>query len=533
MIRQRRLAEWKLSMIENRELTMDDYQAMLRRRLKVILIPTLLAPLVGFAISYGFPPKYTSHAMVLVEQQKVPVGYVAPVVTEDLTQRVATLEQKALGAERLRPLIDKLNQQNVLHGGNESDIIEMIRAGISIQPVQAVVMPSASGAPKKGQGQVPGFNLSFTASNPREAQAICAGLADIIINENLKDRAAVAQNTTDFLGRQVEDAKHNLDDLDAKLANFKRQYIGQLPGDEDNNLKILMGMNSQLDANTQTLNRAQQDKAYAESLLAQQVAAWKSSQTATNPQTLQQQLGALQAQLITLQSRYTDDYPDVVKAKRDVAELQKKLNELNAAAANPDATANDKENLSEPPEIRQLRLQIHQYQQVITQATRDQGKLQEQIRVYQGRVALSPAVEEQYKQLTRDYDAAQKGYDTLLAKKNESEIQTAMEREQQGEQMRLLNPADLPDASSFPNRLLFAGGGLGAGLALGLGLALWLELRDTSVRTESDVIAVLDLPVLSQVPWVGVEAAEKNGNGKPKSGSQSRSGDEKKETVEV
>ena len=35
-------------MIENRELTMDDYLAMLRRRLKVILIPTLLAPLVGF-----------------------------------------------------------------------------------------------------------------------------------------------------------------------------------------------------------------------------------------------------------------------------------------------------------------------------------------------------------------------------------------------------------------------------------------------------------------------------------------------------
>jgi hypothetical protein len=56
--------------------------------------------------------------------------------------------------------------------------------------------------------------------------------------------------------------------------------MGQLPGDEDNNLKILMGLNSQLDANTQTLNRAQQDKAYTESLLAQQLAAWKSSESA-------------------------------------------------------------------------------------------------------------------------------------------------------------------------------------------------------------------------------------------------------------
>ena len=75
-----------------------------------------------------------------------------------------------------------------------------------------------------------------------------------------------------------------------KLAAFKKQYVGQLPGDEENNLKILMGLNSQLEANTQTLNRAQQDKSYTESMLAQQLAAWKSEQSSTNPETLQKQL---------------------------------------------------------------------------------------------------------------------------------------------------------------------------------------------------------------------------------------------------
>jgi len=516
-----------MSMIENRELTMDDYLAMLRRRLKIIIIPALLAPLVGFAVSYGLSPKYTSQSLVLVEEQKVQEGYVKAMVTEDLSQRVATLEQRALSAERLRPLIERLGLR-----GNIDDVMDGIRGNVSIQPVQAAVMASP-GPKKKGQGEVPGFNVNFTASTAREAQSVCAGLTDVMLQENLKDRAQLAQNTTDFLGRQVEDAKRSLDDLDSKLANFKKQFIGQLPGDEDNNLKILMGMNSQLDANTQTLNRAQQDKAYAESMLAQQLAAWKSSQNSTNPQSLQQQLATLQTQLITLQSRYTDDYPDVVKTKRDVAELQRKLDQLSAAASTPasSSTDNGKDDLSEPPEIRQLRLQIHQYQQLITQATRDQQRLQEQIKVYQGRVALSPAVEEQYKQLTRDYDTAQKFYGDLLAKKKDSQMQTSMELEQQGEQMRLLNPADLPDKPSFPNRLLFAGGGLGGGLALGLGLALWLELRDQSVRTESDVLAVLELPVLSQVPWVGLDDQEKNGNGKRK--VKSRSADEKKETVEV
>jgi len=46
-------------MIANREMTMDDYLAMLRRRAKWILIPALLAPLAGWLISYAFPAKYT------------------------------------------------------------------------------------------------------------------------------------------------------------------------------------------------------------------------------------------------------------------------------------------------------------------------------------------------------------------------------------------------------------------------------------------------------------------------------------------
>src|SRR6267143_59447 len=151
----------------------------------------------------------------------------------------------------------------------------------------------------------------------------------MLLAENLKARSQVAQGTPEFLSRQLDEAKKNLNDQDSKMAAFKRQYMGQLPGDADNNLKILMGLNSQLDANTQTLNRAQQDRSYTESLLAQQLAAWKSSsQTSTTPQSLQQQLAAAQTQLLTLQSHYTDDYPDVVKTKKDIAELQKRLDEV-------------------------------------------------------------------------------------------------------------------------------------------------------------------------------------------------------------
>jgi uncharacterized protein involved in exopolysaccharide biosynthesis len=497
--------------MENRELTFDDYLAMIRRRLRVILVPTLLAPLAGFAVSYFFAAKYTSQSLVLVEGQKVPEGIVQPVVTEDLTERIATLQQQVLSQSRLQPMIERIGL--LKPGQNVDDAIETIRNNMTVEPV--VTDLSQIGGSKKKPGPqsspVPGFNVNYAAANARQAQQVCNELTSLMLEENLKAREDVARGTTNFLGKQVQDTKHNLDDLDSKLAGFKKQYMGQLPGDEESNLKILMGLNSQLDANTQTLSRAQQDKTYTESSLAQQIAAWKASQSSNNPQTLQQQLAQLQIQLIDLQARYTADHPDVMKTQADIAQVKKKLDEINRASNDPAGAVPEKGLGSEPPEIRQLRMQLHQYEDLIGQATRDQKKLEQGISVYQSRVALSPAIEEQYKQLARDYENTQKVYQDLLADKSKSDMALNMEQQQQGEQMRLLNPASVPDAPTFPNRLFFAGGGLGAGLALGCGLALWLEFRDKSIRTQADAEAALELPMLVAVPWIA--ATESNGNG--------------------
>jgi uncharacterized protein involved in exopolysaccharide biosynthesis len=500
-----------VTMIANRELTLDDYLAMLQRRAKVILVPVLFAPLAGFLVSYMFSPKYTSQSEVLVEGQKVPENMVQPVVSEDLTARVATLQQQVLAPSRLQPMVERLYPGKT--NGEYNSMIEEIQNNMSFETVETPLAGiGTAGKPlRPGESPVPGFLIKYTASNPKQAQQICTELTTLVVDENLKSVQEAATGTSAVLNQGLEDAKRNLDDMDSKLAAFKKQYTGQLPGDEENNLKILTGLNSQLDANTQMLNRAQQDKSYTESILAQQISAWKSMQSATNPQTLEKQLSDLQSLLLQLQARYTDDHPDVIKTKADIAEVKKKLKEINDSPGDADA-GTEKASATEPPEIRQLRLQIHQYEDLIAAGGRDQKRLQKEIGEYQGRVSLSPAVEEQYKQLTRDYDNAQKAYQDLLAKKSSADLTIKMNNQSEGERMLPLSPANLPDAPSFPNRLFFAGGGIGAGLALSLALALWLELRDNSIRNEADAEAALELPMLVAVPWVGdAEETKKNG----------------------
>jgi polysaccharide chain length determinant protein (PEP-CTERM system associated) len=528
-------------MMQNRELTMDDYLAMLRRRMKVILIPALLAPLAGFGVSYlsffaaKYPSlsflatKYTSTAEVSVEAPKISDAVVPQVYNEDLAQQMNEVVRRVTSDANLR---SRVEEQGLVRGGqNVDDVISSIQQNLTIQPVPDVSQ-SAAAKKKPGQSSSAAFYVSYVGSTADDAKRICTGLTSMLIEQDLKSRQEHSKGTTDFLTQQVGDAKQHLDDLDQRLAAFKNQHMGQLPGDEDSNMKILGGLNSQLDANTQSLNRATQDKSYTESLLAQQLSAWKTSESASNPQTLQQQLSQLQAQLIDLQARYTDDHPDVIKTKADIAQVKKKLAEINDTSAKASDSASDKESGSEPPEIRQLRLQIHQYQDLIAQATRDQKKLQQEIGVYQSRVASSPAIEEEYKELARDYDNAQKVYQDDLAKQSTSKMATQAEQQQQGAQMALVNQANLPDAPSFPNRLYFTIGGLGAGLGLGLGLALWLELRDTCIRTEADAETALELPILVAVPWV-VETAPANGNGKGHFWNRKKQAEENKETARV
>ncbi len=495
-------------MIANRELSMNDYVAMLRRRAKVILIPTLLAPLAGYLVSRVFPARYTSQSLILVESQKVPETMVQPVVSEDLTERVVTLEQQVLSQSSLQPVVERLFPGRTSEQTDAA--IADIRSHVSLEPVitELSAIGDTAGKPTRaGQSPVPGFYLKYTTSNPREAQQVCSELTTLFIDEDLKSIQAATNGTNEVLNRGIEDAKRNLDDMDAKLAAFKKQYVGQLPGEQDNNLKVLATLDTELEANTQTLNRAQQDKSYTESLLTQQLAMWNSSQESTNPETLQKQLSDLQSQLVQLQARYTDDHPDVVKLKANIAAVKQQLAQANKSLPAGDS-GSQKTSANEPVEIRQLRLQAHQYDDAISVASQVQKRLQQQIALYQGRISLSPGVEEQYKELTRDYDGALKAYQELLLKKSTNDMTIKMNNQSEGERMFPLNPADFPGAPSFPNPLFFAAGGLGAGLAVGVTLALGLEISDKSIRNEADAEAVLELPTLASIPWV-----ESNANG--------------------
>ena len=486
-------------MLGHRELSFDDYMAILRRRRWVILIPALIAPVAAYLVSLTLPNRYTSQTLVLVEQQKVPDSVVKSVVTEDLAQRLASMEEQILSRTRLQPIIEKFGlYKEDSPNAHMEDLVDRLRRAIEVTPIRPMSGTRTS--------DLPGFFINFTADNPRLAQQVCAEITSMFIEENLRAREQRAQGTTDFLAHQLEDAKRGLDDQDAKLAAFKQKYFGSLPGQEQSNISILAGLNTQFEAVTQALGRAQQDKAYSESLLSQQLAALESTPAlgaGPQPDSLDVQLAVLQNQLVAAQARYTDDHPDVIKLKLAIEDLRKKIAAARSKPEEKPAADQTEEARRETPQIMQLRATIHQLEQTIQARTREQARIREQIAMYQSRLSLSPAVEEQYKKLTRDYQTALDFYNDLLAKESQSQMATNLERRQQGEQFRVMDPANLPETPSFPNRPLFAAAGLGLGLAIGLGISILLEMKDKAIRSEGDVKFFLQVPTLAMIPIMG------------------------------
>lgn len=479
----------------HRQMGLEEYLTLLLRRKWLLLMTAALGGAAGLLLAVVIPPQYTSHTMVLVEEPVVPDSYVKPVVSEDVNQRLASMQGEILSSTRLQELVAQFNpyKKDVDKVPMEA-MIERLRKSIKVAPLNP--MPGTS------SHELPGFTVDVTLGDPHLAQQICNEVSSMFRNQNIHQRQKQTEDTTEFLAKQLEDAKGKLDEQDARLAAFQSKHIGALPEDEKTNVTLLSGMTPQLEAVTQSLNQARQDKTFTESLLNQQLAGLRVTSEGQSSKSLDQQLKDMQNQLAELERSYTDKHPRVIQLKRAIAQMEEKI-----AALPKDQSASLKQNsiigVADTPEIQQLRARLHQIDLSIGQKAKEQEDLQKQIRVLQGRMELSPVIQQEFKSLTRDHETAQKFYNDLLTKKNESQMATTLENQQQSEKFQVLDPPSMPERPSFPNRQLFTLGGLCAGLALGIGIVHLSEVRDKSIRTRQDVETYLGVQTLAVISHTG------------------------------
>jgi polysaccharide chain length determinant protein (PEP-CTERM system associated) len=441
----------------------------------------------------------------LIEQQKVPEHYVESNITADLQQRLQSMSEQILSRTRLLLLIDKFN----LYGGNASHrdpdaLVERMRKDIKIE------MISAEGRPN----ELSAFKISYSAAKPLLARDVTKELTSLFINENLEDREQMSEDTTSFLQNQLDEARQSLTEQEEKLRQFRTQHVGELPEQLQSNLQILGGLQIQLQAANDALSQAEQHSLYLQSLLHQYQTSRPSDRPGSglNPAlTTQAQLAALRAQLSDLQSRYTERYPDIVRVKQQIAELEAERARESAsspgkaATTADDATGRPAVSTSDASPVIQLSGELSANEFQIKNEKARIKRLEEQIEIYQSRLNSTPAREQQAAAVTRDYEQSRTYYDALLSKKLQSEMATNLEKRRQGEQFRMIDPPNLPGRPYWPNRLACSLGGLVIGLAIGLAIAMLLDLLSPRLTEESELAEFIGSGYTLVVPSFATE----------------------------
>ena len=456
-------------------------------------------------VAYRLPNTYTSETVILVDPQKVPEAYVKPTVSGDVRNRLGTLSQQILSESRLQKIIDANNlyQEEKKKGLFREDIITLMRSDISVKVV------SDFGASQDLQA----FRISYSGRDPQLVAAVTNQIAEQFITQNLEDRAEQANGTANFLTNQLAETRKKLEEQEARLRDFRLKHVGEMPKQETAELQLLGQAQSQLQMESDSLSRAEQQRSYIQSMMAQtapvvDLDATENIGTKAAPDSRATALAAAKAKLAQLLTRYTEDHPDVRKLKKAIADEEAKQ-----AAAKQQAAASEPapapKPAPKPPADHYnpvLQAQLTTLDAEIAKHKQEQERLSKLVAVYRAKLDAIPVREQEIAQLERDYEMSKAHYSQLLEKQLSAQTASELEVRQKGEKFKPLDRALPAERPSSPNRLLINLAGSFGGLIFGLLLATAKEFLAPSIVEAQDLTEATGLALLGEIPVIRTQA---------------------------
>lgn len=487
-------------------------QALVSRRAPLIVGFASLIALATIGVSLRLPNVYTCQATIFAVQQRVPERYVVPTSSADPSQALEAMVQEVLSRQRMLSLIDELG----LHAEERDrlkpeQLIERVRRDLKVQPVERML----------GRGEVNAFKIAFTAHTPQLAYAVAKRLTTLFIEQNLRTREDQALTTTAFLQEQLGVARKQMDAQEQRLRDFKLQYLGELPEQQQGTLGILTSLHSQLDNALARRSQAQQQRLYLESLVSEYGRRGKTpnavrsstGEILTPIRAAHNELSRLQAERQRLLTMYTPRHPEVLKKETEIDQqgsLITKLRESPAAVPEKHDSGEERTDAEEDLVVAQLRSQLRANALEVEDLSQKEQQFRADISTYQSRLNLTPVREQQLTSLQRDYDLLRQHYGDLLKKQQESQLAADLEKRQEGQQFRLAEAPGVPTLPSSPNRIRISLLGLLGGLVAGCVLAFACEARITAFYRTEDMARKIAVPIVVGVPMMLTAAEQRS-----------------------
>ena len=302
--------------------------------------------------------------------------------------------------------------------------------------------------------------------------------------------------TTRFLDQEVQRLQQQLVEREKALENFKRENMGSLPSQLNSNLSILNQLKEDLGRTEERVEQTRQQISMLNSQAQMQTQSlFAGPDLFASSGGPNSEVDELEKTLKRMRSRYTDQHPEVRAVKRRLEQVREEQQEEDAAE--PVA-------IQDPGMFGQdmMQVQLDQMQMRLNNYKERMRELNSQIKTYEDRVERTSEVELELKNLQRDYDAVNDRFQGLLRRKLDAELGEQMERRQQGEQFRVVDPAIPPDRPFSPDSRRIMLMALVMGLGVGGGLGYLREVMDSALYTPDEVEQALNSEVVVSLPYV-------------------------------
>jgi uncharacterized protein involved in exopolysaccharide biosynthesis len=513
------------------------------------LIALVAAALFGASVALAFwlPAVYRSTATILIEEQEIPPDLVRSAIATYADQRIETIKQQVLSRSTLWRIVEGHDLYKSLRKRSSTEeVLNQFAKDIQIDVMNVKVIDKRTQNPTQA---TIAFTLAYDGETPELAQKVANELTSLFLAENLKIRERHAQETTAFLRQEAENLSKHIQELEEKIAVVKQKADGALPELVQLNMQLLNQAQRELIDADRDIRSLRERRTYLEGELAtlkphtpiisasgerlldagerlkalraqyasssaflsqehpdiikmkQEIAALEEETGATDGRDeLSKRLMAERAALAELRERVQEDHPDVIRAKSVVESLERELQAASSRSAAPLLVK------PENPAYINIQSQLASTKASLQALETARAVLKRRVAEYARRLELTPAIEPEYLDLMRDRENSVRKYQEITSRLMEAQVSAELEVQRKGERFSLINPPELPERPDRPNRLAIVLLGAFIALASGIGSGVLAENLDETIYSAEQLGRTMRSVPLVMIPYLPLEA---------------------------
>jgi uncharacterized protein involved in exopolysaccharide biosynthesis len=452
------------------------YASVLLKRLPIVILLTGLATALAAYVAMTLPATYRTEALLLVEAPQIPDDLATSTVQNNAPEQLDIIQQRLLTRANLLDIANELNVFPDRGSMVPDDVVDLMRASTDFRA-------------RFGRDQATTLTIAFTAENPTTTAAVVNEYVTRVLDENVRLRTGLAEQTLDFFEQEVARLGDDLSRQSARILEFKNQNIDALPEGMDYRMTrqaMLMERRSQLERDKSSI----QDMRDRITQIFQATGQLPGS-AAEQMSPAQQALVEARRELETAKSIYSETNPRVRVLTARVAQLEREV----AGAAGGDAASADPSTALFDMQMSELDAREAFIDEQLTLVVNELTDIEQAL-------ARTPENAITLQALERDYENISIRYDAASQRLAAAAVGERIELTSKGQRITVLRQAVVPREPTSPNRPLIVAAGLAAGLGLSGALVVLLELLNRTVRRPADLTRALQISPLGTLPYI-------------------------------